>query len=191
MIINVKTAPTVEPITVSEVKDHLRITTADFDTILGELITAAREYVEKITGRALVQRTLEAQYKDWHNFDLPYPPVISVDSIEYTDTDGNTSTVDASIYSVVSDASKIILGYGQSWPTATLHPDEYPVKVTYKAGYEPEGSPLDYTANIPRAIKSAIKMHVELLFDRPQKDYAEKLESAINSLLTPYKVWSF
>jgi uncharacterized phiE125 gp8 family phage protein len=194
MIPTVVTAPSVEPVTLREVKDHLRLEHSDHDTMLESLIQSSREWVESVTGRALVQQTRKAQYREWprYAFELPYPPLQSVSSVQYTDTGGATSTVDASTYSVVSDREPglVVLGYSQTWPSAVIHHEEYPIAIEYVCGYEATSdSPPDYRAHVPEQIKAAIKLDVERKYDRPPVDYAERLDKVINDLLAPYRAW--
>jgi len=40
--------PAVEPVTLSEAKDHLRVDGNDDDVVIGGMIASAREYVERI-----------------------------------------------------------------------------------------------------------------------------------------------
>lgn len=47
-------APAAEPISVTDMKAHLRVDFSDDDALIGGLIVAARKYVESITGRRLL-----------------------------------------------------------------------------------------------------------------------------------------
>jgi hypothetical protein len=61
MSLTIITAPTVEPVTVAEAKEHLNIAagvTAD-DSLLASYIKAARRHGENITRRAFVSTTFE------------------------------------------------------------------------------------------------------------------------------------
>jgi uncharacterized phiE125 gp8 family phage protein len=197
VIISVVTAPTVEPVTLSEVKAHLRIDHLDHDTQLTSLIQASREHMERVLGRALVQQTRSVKYKQWpesDRFALPYPPIQSVSSLKYTDTGGTTSTFSSDNYTVITDREpgELVLGYSKTWPTATIHYPEYPIEIEYVCGYAPnDDSPPDYRANVPAALKNAIKLDIELRYDRPPADYAEQLRNVIEALTAPYRVWSF
>lgn len=55
-------APASEPLSVAEAKAHLRVEVSDDDAYIGNLITAARRYVEKASGRQLVTATWQATY---------------------------------------------------------------------------------------------------------------------------------
>jgi uncharacterized phiE125 gp8 family phage protein len=175
-------------------KTHLRLDHNDHNDMLVNLIQASREHLEKITGRAFVQQTRGALYKDWpsnEQFVIPYPPLQSVSSIQYTDTDGDTTTWGSSNYEVVTDSEPglVVLAYGETWPSATLHQLRYPIEIQFVCGYESSGSPADYRTNVPEAIKNALKLDVELRYDRPPEAYARMVEERIASILAPYKVY--
>lgn len=51
------TPPAAEPVSVAEA--HARIDASDEDTLIGSLITAARELVETETARRLITQTLD------------------------------------------------------------------------------------------------------------------------------------
>ena len=53
-----ETAPAVEPVSVSEAKQHLRVDIDDDDAYIVSLITAARKYAEEYLDRALVSQQL-------------------------------------------------------------------------------------------------------------------------------------
>lgn len=197
MITQVITEPSVEPITVAELKTWLRgISHTTHDAILSSLIEAGRIHLEKAMGRAFVQQTRAVYFKNWptKEFSIPYPPLQSVTSIIYTDVDGVATTWSSADYEVdvVSEPGRVVLGYSKSWPTATLHQDEYPIKITYVCGYaELEESPEDYRANVPEMIKMGIKAYCELNYDRPPEDYARALQQMIDNVITMYRAWSF
>jgi len=191
------TAPSVEPVTLDEIKTHLRgINHADHDDLLNGLIKSARQRIEKILGRALVEQTRTAYYKNWPANDvieLPNP-IQSVDSVKYTDVNDSEETFSADNYKVdaASEPGRIVLGYNKVWPSATLHFDEYSIKIQYVCGYEPDdSSPADYTINIPSPIVTAIKLDVDLKYNMPPEKLAIYTDNAIEALLMPYKGWRF
>jgi len=54
-----KTPPAIEPVTLEELKDHLRIDSADEDAVLTGLLAAAREWCEGFQNRAYITQTLQ------------------------------------------------------------------------------------------------------------------------------------
>src|SRR5688500_5745800 len=51
------TPPAIEPMALDDAKKYLRVDTADDDVLIKTLITAAREWVERYTGQALITQT--------------------------------------------------------------------------------------------------------------------------------------
>jgi len=135
------TGPTVEPVSLAEAKRHLRLTSDDTakDGEIASLIVAARTRVQQDTNLALVTSTWET-YLDCFpvgtRLELPLPPLQSVTHVKYTDTDAAETTVDGSYYHVdtVRRPGRIVLAYGQQWPTATLRTANG-IVVRFVAGY--------------------------------------------------------
>jgi len=197
MRITVLTQPTVEPITLAEARDHLRLdatgspATHEDDGYVELLIQAAREYVENITNRPMVQRQYKLTIPYWCNvMELPYStPLVSVDSVKYLDIDGTQQTLASSIYDVVSDMqpSRIVRAYGQVWPS--IRNVHNAIEITYTTGYA-VGSPADYRENIPQALKGAVKMVVADLYENREQQQNVQLykNRAVEALLSGYRV---
>jgi uncharacterized phiE125 gp8 family phage protein len=121
-----------------EAKAHLRVDSSDDDTLITNLIRAAREYAEDFQNRAYVVRTYELLFDDAipETIYPPYPPLVSVSSITYVDTDGVTQTVTASVYDVdtKSEPGRIYEAYGQSWPSS-IRAVNNTIAITCVAGY--------------------------------------------------------
>lgn len=187
MITVIQTEPTVEPITTAEAKTHLRIEHSNHDTIIAGYIKAARLLIEARLHRVLVEQTWKAYYQGWPNkyFEIPYPPLQSVTHIKYTDTDDDVTTWSSDEYEVDTDSEpgRVLLAYNYTWPNASLHPKN-PIEIQFVAGYDDDGgSPADYRANIPQNIKDAMKVQVEILYDRPNDSYMKVLEGLRDSFL--------
>lgn len=75
------TPPAIEPVSLSEAKDFLRILTADEDELLGTLITAARLMIEAASGRLLIEQGWRIALDAWPQggeIRLPLSPVRSL-----------------------------------------------------------------------------------------------------------------
>lgn len=136
--IRMTTPPVAEPLHLTEVKNHLRVSGTTDDTLITNLMTVARQYCENVQGLSYIVRTYEMAFDDGFPtvFYPPYPPLVSVTSIKYTDSDGDTQTVSTSVYTVDDDACppRIFEAYEQVWPSG-LRSIENNVKVVYVAGY--------------------------------------------------------
>lgn len=139
MILQVATPPAEEPLSVTEVKAHLKVDVSTEDTLLGSYLAAARLACELEARRAFVTQTLQLKLEGWpwcEEIRLPRPPLQSVTSVVYVDSDGVSHTMSAGDYIVdtASEPGRIILAFGAGWPGATLQPGPA-ITVTYVAGY--------------------------------------------------------
>jgi len=53
-------APTIEPVSIAEARDHLRVSIDDDDLLIRNSIKAARRYTEAYCGRSFAQHTYRA-----------------------------------------------------------------------------------------------------------------------------------
>jgi len=156
--------PAVQPVTVSELKEHLGLASSDTDqnVRLADLLTSAIEAVERDTRRSLLTQTWQLRLDDFPSeIELWNPPIQSVTSITYVDTSGSTQTVSSSVYvvDIQSEPGIVRLAYGQSWPS--IRGDDRGVLVTYVAGYG------DTAADVPYELHEAVKLAAQLAYDSP------------------------
>lgn len=150
-------------LTTQEAKDHLRITTSDEDSLIDEYIKAATKAAERYTNRAFLTTTYK-QYLDSFPISdggifLLRPPLKSLTSIDYVDTDGNTQTLDSSKYQV-DDAREPAIVFptpDEEWPD-TQEDKLQAVTIKYDAGYGDSDA-------VPDEIKHAVKILVGHFYD--------------------------
>lgn len=138
----ITTAPTVTPVTTADIKTHLRITHSDDDTLLDSYATAAQDTLQRLCRRSLMEQTITLKLDTFPSagIELPRPPALSVTSIQYVDTDGNTQTWSSGDYmvDVSSEPARVVPAYGESYPDVrTETPNS--VTVVYQAGHEAVG----------------------------------------------------
>ena len=162
MGLRLTTQPSVEPVSLSEARENLSLASGDHDVLLRSLIVAARRRAEAYTQRAFISQGWRLTLDEFPvEFWLPRPPLISVSSIKYIDTDGATQTLASSVYRVTSntDPARVTQEYQQTWPTPR-HVTEC-VEVNYTAGYGTD------PADVPGAAQHAILLLVAEWFDHP------------------------
>jgi len=80
--IEILTDLTTEPVTLQEAKDYMRISSDSENDLIEELITSARERIEKYTGLSLGLKTLKAYWFYFHvPAEIPYGPVTAINSV--------------------------------------------------------------------------------------------------------------
>ena len=193
MALTIFSAPAVEPLTLQETKDHLRVDTSDDDALISALITAARQNIADLDGH--LGRCLITQTLDWHldgfpsnALSVPRPPLQSVTSISYVDENGAAQTWGATKYTVdvKSHPGRIVPAYGESYPSTRDVPNA--VAVRFVAGYGLAGD------SVPAPIRAAMLLHIHDLYDRRGTHViGDSFEAtpAIKALLAPYQIYKF
>jgi len=178
--------PAVEPWTVSEVKNYLKVDTSADDTLITALITSSRHIAESYLNMALISQTI-VERLDFLNKPIIYlsvSPVISFNSFRYYDNSNNLVTFSSDNYKVDTYAKpcRLALAFGKSWPTLYGNIDD--VVLTYTAGFSTEPS------GIPPQIRQAILMMIADTYDN-REDYVKKMPTASQYLLDQYRVQYF
>lgn len=191
-----------EPVTVADLKTHLRIpTTAQGgssaeDTLLGSFITIARQMAENKTKRAILPSSWLMTIDNFGSsvIELPNPPLSTVSTnvvITYTKTTGDTTTLDSTVYEVEPKAEPgfFRLAYQAEWPT-DLQPTPGAVRIAYTSGYS--------TGSVPEPIQQYIKLRAGQMYEQREAIETDAYGRAIftkpiyrdflDGLLDPYTV---
>ena len=208
--LTVVTAPTIEPVTLGEVKEHCRVDDDHDDAYLSMLLTTARQWLEEWTDRAMINTVYAEVFSlipdpptlaDTTDLSRRFPSRItlrraivqSVASIVYIDTSNVSQTWTASEYRAVSHADRrgwIELTDTGSWPE---HDDRTAaVTVTYTAGYGTT------PGAVPDAMRLALLQAVAGMYEHREPALVGETPSIMNALgdrgstvealLRPYRV---
>lgn len=176
-----------EPISLEEAKAHLRVIGDDEDGYIQDLITAAREMAEGRLNRTIVQRTRTEVFASWRDsLVLLKPPVVSVESVAYTDVDGQVQTLESEFYYAGTSTEPAVIELSPQFRAPALHFRSRPIAVTYTAGY-PEG-------DVPRAICQWILLAIGTLYQNRESlvngvSVASLPADFMALLLQPYMVY--
>jgi len=156
------------------------------DSLLTGLITAARQIFENELGRSLMTQTWYYYRDNWpdgNSFDLPLPPTATITAVVYTDSDNTAATLDTTTYikDVTSYKARIVLGYGESWPTTVLYPSN-PIRVEYICGYGLS------TTDVPELIRRLLLVQIAHMYENRDTGDTEMLP-LVKRALIPYKVF--
>lgn len=202
-------------VSLEEARLHLRVDQTDEDTLIEALVGAATAEAEHIMMRAVMPQKWQLSLSAFPgsvNFEQlgPYsapsgvvmrgvegfpgaipltrPTVSAVDSVTYTDQEGDLVTLDSSAYSLAkaSDYQAMLLpAYGTLWPVARLQPEA--VQVVFTCGYA-------NAAAVPEPIKAWIKLRVGALFESREAWTEGRViapNAFIDHLLDRYRIWVY
>jgi len=189
------TAPTIQPVTLEEVKSHCRISFADDDTILAIYIATATAMAEQILQRKLITQTWKMWLDQWPGHITPlFGDLQSVTHVKYTDLDEIQTTVPTTVYAVDSNSvpGRIVLKYGQSWPSTPLSLVN-PIEVQFITGFGAT------TATVPQPIRNAVLLLAAHFYENREQYLISSLDkysvaevpNSVNALLSPYRVWEW
>lgn len=140
--------PAQEPVSLVQMKAHLRVEDEAEDGLIEALIVAARVHVESLTGKALLAQTWRLVLDFWPEdrvVKLPVSPMIALSEIRCYDTGGNEHQID--LDEVLPD--------GRANPARIILPariagmpvlrERMGIEIDYVAGFgtEPEEVPAD------------------------------------------------
>jgi uncharacterized phiE125 gp8 family phage protein len=93
--------PATEPVALAEAKQHLRIHHDSEDTLIGGLVRAAREDVERATGLALINQSWRLALDDWPAdgvLTLTRCPVKEINAVTAYGAEGEARVLDPADY---------------------------------------------------------------------------------------------
>ena len=158
--------PAVEPLSLEEVKLHLRNNpgdTSEDKDIIAPLISAAREYCENYCGKSFAEQSITAYPEESGTVTLPRGPVISVDSV----------TVDGEAVEYTADVRR-----------GTVTVNKPGAVITYTAGYE----------ETPYLVRQAMLLLIGHWYTNREaviQGSTTEIDIAVRAMLNQYKGWWF
>lgn len=166
-------------------KLHLRVDHADEDALITALIAAATDMAGQHTGRSIAKCAWVLRLDAFPpaGLRLLWPPVLTVDEVEYLDADGVAQTLPGASYIVDAhrEPARLVTVSGQAWPAIALVPNA--VTVRYTAGYG---------ADCPESIRLWILLQVGYWFRNRESINVGNIVNAlpyVDGLLDRYRVW--
>lgn len=167
-------------------------TTAE-DSLLTDIIQTAREHVEDITRRALITQTWDYYLDEFPEANFIKVPFGNLQTagliVSWKDTDGTettlTLTTDYLIETNGDGIGRIVLPYGETWPSDTLYPSN-PIKIRFLAGWTT-------AALVPSKIRSAILLIASDLYENREAQIVNSQgyqdNRTVQRLLASSRLW--
>ena len=167
------TAPASEPVTLAEAKLYLRVDGTSEDSLISDLIVAARMSAETWLKLSLITQSWKLVYNDYLDDEvvLPMPPVTSVSSVVVTNRDATTQVILATNYYLNAAKRKLLFDNYVSG---------FSIEINYNTGY-------GAAAQIPQPIKYGILAHIAALYDERGLIGQENLPPQVSALYSPYR----
>jgi uncharacterized phiE125 gp8 family phage protein len=179
--------PAVEPVSLAEAKAHLRVDHDHEDALIAQLIAAARTFVERTFGLALIAQTWSYFLDAWPRsaaLALPIAPVQAVDAVKVHDASGAATEIGAEAYAVdvLSRPGRIVFtGAMPSVLPRALNAFE----VSLLAGYG------DEPGDVPATLRHALVLLVAHWFERREPvvlgEAVQEVPAMVAGLLLPYR----
>jgi len=182
MSLTLLSPPAAEPVTLDDMKAHLRVTHKDEDALITGVLVAAVRAVEARGGLALMPQqwrlTLDAVPDE--TLFLPLSPVSALDAVAVIDGEGAPQTVAASLYDAVLGKTPRIRPAGP-WPLPV--PAVGGVRIDFSAGYANADA-------VPEQLKLAVKILAAAFYENREAAGEVRLYSvpqAVDALIAPYR----
>lgn len=201
------TAPAVEPLTLTEAKDFLRVSGSDDDTLITSLIVAARLAVEQYTNRKLITQTWDLWMDDFpgtsrarsnetsgvyqasistitgpkNSLELMISPLQSVTYLKTYDEDDADTTMTSTLYQVDTKGRRprLSLKDGSVWPSTILRPTNG-IQIRCVAGYG------NASTDVPQPLIEGVRHTLVHYYDC--RGAASGVPKMVMAMLNPYRV---
>lgn len=181
MKLKVITAPVALPVTLDQAKAHLKVLWNDEDADITIKLKTAIEKAEQITNRKLGVYTYKGYLDQFPStVKLPNPPLVTLTSVEYIDTDGNAQPWTDWYVDEVSEPAVL---YFNTLPTGVRSDNVNNVILTFDCGY----------ATVPDSITSWILLYTATLYEHRENlvegtVVSDKKAQYFNHLLDSYRI---
>ena len=149
--------PAQEPVSLGQMKAHLRIEDEAEDGLIEALIVAARVHVESMTSRALLAQSWRVVLDDWPEgqvIRLPVSPMISLTEIRCYDGDGRAHQIGLEQFLPDGQASPARIICPAAIEGAPVLRRRMGIEIDYLAGFGTE--PQDVPADLVQSVRTLV-----------------------------------
>jgi len=180
--------PTVEPITLTEAKAHLRVDSSADDTLIQSLIMASRLHIEAALDLALISQSWRFQLDRWprsRSLNLPMRPVQSLTTVKVFNGDDDSEALEntAFILDGTANPARLILSGSMSLPAPGRAAKG--IEIDFVAGYG------DAPSDVPQTIRQALLLLTAHWYENREPveigASATVIPGTVSELLSPYR----
>lgn len=188
-------APATPAVDLTELKNHLRVTSADEDSLVDLYAYAATQLFEIKTRQRLINRSFRLDLPGFPSsidpcgIELPLTPVSAITHVKYYDTAGVLRTWTSSEYilDVTSHLPRVVVAPTYVYPSTQAENRPNAVQVTFVAGYGtavssvPQGMRMGVFYLAAHAYTHRVPVANGTLTDIPK---------TLQYVIDAYKIWS-
>ncbi len=181
----------VEPVSLEDAKDHMRVRHTKQDTLIQRQIRLAREYAQAISHKQLIHATYILYLDSFPTIIRPpLPPLSSVTTLEYYDTANALQSLTEGTHfykDAATEPARIKPLETLSWPSTYTKMNA--VELTYVTGYGAAGSdvPEHYIQAMMLLLANWYEVREPIIVGMVGKEVA----LSVNALLLQDPVWMF
>lgn len=177
--------PAAEPVTLEDVKTHLRISDADEDTYLTDLIAVARDFLERDLDCCLITQSWRLFLDSWpenNSVSICRFPLNSIDAVHVYDVNGDPQLVPPQNYhvDVNSKPARMYVNLAKQ-PQLPVNG----IEIDFTAGFGVLGQ------EVPDTLRRALLLHIGAMFElRSAVDIAAQpavLPAGYERLIAPFR----
>ena len=185
MPIAIISVPEANPVTIAQIKRHLRLDHNEEDEYLLELTQAATLHIEAVIGQSLITRTVRQYIETMpasRSISLEAWPIKSIQEVRGYDFDGNPNIILAENYRLDNriEPAALVINTNVNFNAFCNG-----IEVDMIVGYGEIG--IDVPSNISRAILVLIAHWYEFRGTLPAGDETALIPEGLNALLAPLK----
>jgi uncharacterized phiE125 gp8 family phage protein len=180
--------PSVEPISLAEAKAHCRVDGTAEDLLIAGLILAARTYIERSLGVALMEQSWSLFLDCWPRrrwVDLPLRPVIGLGAVRLYSATDTFMSLGPDLFQINGAGTYPRLARREAAPWPLPGRSVNGIEIAFTAGF---GATAE---DVPMPIRLAIKMLVAHWYEMREPVLAGEAGNAlplgVASLIAPYR----
>ena len=191
------TGPAIEPVSLAEARDWLRVESTAEDDLIGALVTSARLIVESATRRMLITQSWRLSIDRWPGvaitqdgwiprpeiLAIPFAPFQRLSAINIIDANGVASAVDPASYCVNGgpERARVVFAGEPPRPARAFGGIEVDIVLGYG----------DSSATVPEPLRLAIRMLTARWYenrgDVETDAAADRLPGPVGALIAPFR----
>lgn len=183
-----RSGPTLEPLSLSEAKAHLRLETAADDALLSSLVITSRLHIEAALGLALTTQQWTLVLDAWPvrgTVAIPMRPVREVSEVRLRAADGSSAALDPARY-VLEGAGLPPRLVASDGPLPQPGRAAGGIEIDFTAGFGPDPN------DVPEPIRQALKLLVAHWYENREPieigSAATAIPPAVSQLLQSFAV---